>query len=88
MQKNDVTSFFMYMWNAWDENECRKAFAESDCNWQHFWNKWCSIYDRYGVNGAAERFYAELSNSNRDLLVKRATECYDRGRRIGDLANN
>ena len=82
MERNDISSFFYYMWNAWCEEECEKAFANSNCNWMHFWNKWCAICDNYGVYGAAERFYAELSETNRDLLVERAIALYDRRRRI------
>lgn len=76
LKNNDVTSYFFYMWNAWCEKECRRAFAGGD--WKHFWNKWLGICNTYGTKGAAERFYAELSNYNRDLLVSRATEVYDR----------
>ena len=74
--RNDVTSFFFYMWNAWCEEECRKAFSAPRNDWKHFWNKWCGICREYGVSGAAERFYAELSHKNRELLVNRATEVY------------
>ncbi len=77
MKKNDVTSFMFYMWNRWCEEECRKVFGKDDF-WPHFWKKWCSAYDRMnGPRGATEVFYAELSNNNRDKLVKRALECYD-----------
>lgn len=75
--KNDVTSFFYYMWNAWCEEECKKAFSAPGNNWQHFWNKWCGICEKHSVYGAAERFYAELSLKNRNLLVERATEVYE-----------
>ena len=75
--KNDVTSFFFYMWNAWCKEECQKAFSAPGNDWQHFWNKWCAICEEHSVYGAAERFYAELSNHNRNLLVKRATEVYE-----------
>ena len=74
-KSNDVTSFFFYMWNAWCKEECQKVFSVSG-NWMHFWNKWCGICEAHSVYGAAERFYAELSNDNRDLLVKRATDLY------------
>lgn len=75
--RNDVTSFFFYMWNAWCEEECKRAFGTDGGNWKHFWSKWCGIYNAYGVHGAAERFYAELSNGNRNLLVGRAIEAYE-----------
>ena len=41
MEKNDVASFFYYMWNCWCEQECETAFARSGCGWRHLWNKWC-----------------------------------------------
>lgn len=73
---NDVTSFFFYMWNRWDKAECRRVFAGDDYN--HFWDKWCHACKRMnGASGAAEVFYAELSNGNRTKLVRRACECYD-----------
>lgn len=74
--KNDVSSFFYYMWNKWSKEECEIAFAGHD--WMHFWNKWCTAYDlMQGPRGAAELFYMGLSETYRDILVKRATECYD-----------
>ena len=76
MVKNDVTSFFYYMWNAWSEEECEIAFKDGDYN--HFWNKWCEAYDTmHGPRGAAELFYMMLSDTNRDKLVARALELYD-----------
>lgn len=78
MEHNDVSSFFYYMWNAWSEEECKIVFKNDF--WPHFWEKWCGICSRHSVYGAAERFYAELSESNRDLLVKRALQVYDRGK--------
>lgn len=69
------------MWNAWGEAECERAFAESSCGPTHLWNKWRSICERHGISGAAERFYAELSEPNRDLLVRRACEVYEKNRK-------
>lgn len=74
---NDTTSFFFYMWYAWCKEECQKTFSAPGNDWQHFWNKWLGICKEHSVYGAAERFYAELSNHNRNLLVKRATEVYE-----------
>lgn len=79
MKKNDVSSFFYYMWNSWCEEECRIVFAGE--GWQHFWSKWSSACNR-GVMGAAERFFAELSDSNQDLIVARAIELYNRNKRV------
>lgn len=50
---------------------------------EHFWEKWNS-YAEPTARGAAERFYAELSDNYRRLLVERACLLYD-GKR--DLPN-
>ncbi len=71
--ENSVSSFFYYMWNAWSEDECRIVFEDMP---KHFWDKWCSMADK-GIFGAAERFFAELSENNQKLLVERAVAIYD-----------
>lgn len=76
--RNDATSLFFYMWNCWSEEECKKAFADGD--WNHFWKKWCGYSEECNRFGAVEHFYAELSNDNRDKLLKRACEMYDGSR--------
>lgn len=38
--------------------------------------KWCVATDK-GTFGAAERFYLELSEDNRRILVERAVSIYD-----------
>ncbi|WP_195639736.1 hypothetical protein [Bacteroides stercoris] len=78
MEKNDVASFFYYMWNCWCEQECETAFARSGCGWRHLWNKWCQYSSKHQGFGTAEEFFANLSEDNQDLLVKRALELYDR----------
>lgn len=83
MEKNDVASFFYYMWNCWCEQECAAAFEQSECGWKHLWNKWTTAcYRNKSVFGASEIFFSELSCHNQDLLVKRATEMYDRRKKI------
>lgn len=72
-QENIVTSFFYYMWNAWNETECSTVFGSLA---GHFWEKWDYLYRKY-YGGAAEHFYAELSPANRRLIVERACELYD-----------
>lgn len=74
--QNGVTSFFFYMWNAWCEDECKKVFGKDDF-YPHFWKKWCYSCDMHNRFGAVEHFYAELSDGNRDKLVRRALEVYD-----------
>ena len=68
---NQVTSFMFYMWNEWSKEECEKAFAEkATCGWTHLWNKWVSACNNNPSRwGAVEEFYAELSDTNRDILV-------------------
>ena len=70
---NAVSSFHYYMWNAWSEEECRITFGGA---YKHFWEKWNSLASK-SILGAAERFYAELSDNNREMLVNRAVALYD-----------
>ena len=70
---NAVSSFHYYMWNAWSEEECKITFGGA---YKHFWEKWNSLASK-SILGAAERFYAELSDNNRELLVNRAVALYD-----------
>lgn len=82
MKKNDIASFFYYMWNAWSEQECEIAFARSSCGWRHLWNKWCQYSSQHGTFGAVEEFFANLSDTHQDLLVERAIEVYNRKAKI------
>lgn len=82
--RNDVSSFFYYMWNAWCRNECIICFTGSPAGWEHFWEKWLDVCSRNESNrfGAVEEFFSELSECNKDLLVDRAVRVYNRGTRI------
>ena len=71
--ENAISSFFYYMWNAWSEEECKVVYGDMH---RHFWEKWCQMTDK-GVFGAAERFYAELTDRYREKLAKRAVALYD-----------
>lgn len=73
MAENAISSFFYYMWNAWGETECKIVFGGMH---KHFWEKWNALADK-AIFGAAERFYAELSDNNREMLVNRAVALYD-----------
>ena len=81
--ENTVSSFFYYMWNAWSEEECKAVYGGM---YLHFWGKWCVATDK-GTFGAAERFYLELSEDNRRILVERAVSKYD-GRRFRKRNSN
>lgn len=78
MKKNDVSSFFYYMWNTWCKEECKATFINSNCPWQHFWAKYCDYYDKFGSDGAISVFFASINEEYQDLLVERATKMYDR----------
>lgn len=71
--ENTVSSFFYYMWNAWSEEERKAVYGGM---YPHFWEKWCVATDK-GTFGAAERFYLELLEDNRRILVERAVSIYD-----------
>ena len=77
--RNDVSSFFYYMWNAWCKNECIHAFGGSPAGWEHFWQKWVGACLRHDRFGAVEEFFSELSENYKDMLVRRAVEVYNRG---------
>lgn len=72
---NAVSSFFNYMWNAWDMEECK--IIEWGCSWEHVWSKWMYYCDKYGPNGAIGPFYGELDHNNRAALVRQAMLRYD-----------
>ena len=75
--KNDVTSFFFYMWNKWCESEAKIVFADSCGGYKHYWNKWVYFCNEYGCRAAVDMLYGELDEGNRDKLVARALECFD-----------
>lgn len=80
--KNDVSSFFYYMWNKWSEDECKIVFADSCGGYKHYWNKWVYFCNEYGVRAAVDMLYGELDEGNRNKLVARAIKCYDGMREI------
>lgn len=78
METNDVSSFFYYMWNKWSKEECQVVFKS--LGWEHFWDKWVAACDaKGGALGASEIFFANIDNSSRILLIKRACLLYDGG---------
>ena len=81
--ENAVSSFFYYMWNAWSIEECKVVFGSM---YRHFWDKWNAQAEK-SIYGATERFYMELSEDNRRLLVERAVALYD-GRRFRNRNTN
>lgn len=73
LAENAVSSFFYYMWNAWSKEECKIVFGGMS---RHFWEKWNSLAND-SIFGAAERFYAALSETYQKRLVERAVTVYD-----------
>lgn len=73
-KENIVSSFFYYMWCRWSKEECDTVFPGPISD--HLWDKWRGFTNQ-SLHGAAERYFAELSNDNRRLLVQRACQLYD-----------
>ncbi len=71
--ENIISGFFHYMWNTWSEDECKTVFKDT---YPHFWDKWKDSACN-STCGAAERFYARLSDENRQMLIERAIKLYD-----------
>lgn len=71
--ENIVSSFMFYMWNRWIRQECDIVFGSMS---GHMWSKWLRSASET-TRGAAENFYAELSDENRNKLVDRACLCYN-----------
>lgn len=72
-KENIVSSFMFYMWNRWSRKECDIVFGVMS---KHLWDKWLRCASGT-THGAAEDFYALLSDENRSKLVDRACLCYD-----------
>lgn len=72
-QENIVSSFFYYMWNAWDGRECAMVCG-LDCI--QIWEKWRNCCTDCPL-GATEYFYMGLSNDIKEKLVTRACEVYN-----------
>ena len=75
--KNDVTAFFYYMWNEWNEKEAAIIFSDSCGGYKHYWNKWVHYSEEYGHRSAVDLLYGDLDESNRNKLVKRALDWCD-----------
>ena len=67
--KNDVSSFFYYMWNSWNKNECDEVFDEMS---DYIWDEW-AINCHYNIDD----FYASIDKECQDKLVNRAISMYD-----------
>jgi len=72
-KSNIVTSYFFYMFCRWCREECVKVFPGYMTD--HMWSKWVRCTTP-SSSGAAERFYADLDEGNREKIVARACELY------------
>lgn len=79
---NEVLSFFIYMWNRFDKQECMTIFG-SDPDYglgAHVWDKWTAARTKYPTvyDGAAIAIMVgDLDAENLNLLVRRACELYN-----------
>lgn len=71
--KNDISSFFYYMWNSWNEKECKILFKDLE---DYIWNIWIHTKGDIGI------FYGMLDNACRNLLTGRALKLYENDKRI------
>ena len=65
---NHVSQYFYFMWNRFSEKQCNLIWKNG--NAAHFWNKWTELH------GKPDKFYAELSEYNRDILLNHIIEFY------------
>lgn len=69
---NEVTAFMHYMFNRWCLNECRNLFGKELGD--DIWRVWHGVVREGG--GDQLRFYANLDNECRKVIVERATRFY------------
>ena len=67
---NEVQNFMYYIFNRWNETECKKVFGDSMLA-DHIWSKWKD----YRSNPLW--WYGMLDNECQQKLVDRANEIYD-----------
>lgn len=80
--KNDPLSYFMFMYNMWNEDVCLEVFHDANCGYKHLWDKWVELKMAYGNDGAIARYLCELSEDYAATLVKFALLKYDGRKRI------
>lgn len=66
---NSVTNFMLYMFNKWDIHEAKYLFGDN--LGRHIFDKWSG----WGA-GRELRWYADLDNDCRKMIVDRANELY------------
>ena len=76
MDKSSTLDCYLYfMWNRWNEEECKGIFG--DGMGEKIWSKWEARARQCGLTAAPAQLYADLSGSNRKLIVKHAVKYYN-----------
>lgn len=67
-----VSAFVYYMVNHWNRENAGKIFGE--VMGKHFFAKWCNLNKAHNEYHATMTLYLEMTDSNRELLVKAALD--------------
>lgn len=78
--QNDVSTFFYYMWNAFNKEECLSLFG-IDLGY-HIWEQYKEILVDQCGRGVIEELYSKIDDECRQKLVTRSKEVYDGRKRI------
>ncbi len=79
-KKEPLMCYFHFMFNAWNEAQAKKVFANASCGWQYLWDKWCRLCDDYGMYGAITMFYTESLDGNLQKMLADASNEYYNGK--------
>lgn len=74
-KSSTLDCYLFYMWNKWNEDECKDIFGNGIG--ANIWRKWQTRAHQCGLTAAPAQLYADLSGSNRKLIVERAVKYYN-----------
>ncbi len=77
--KEPLMCYFHFMFNAWNEAQARKVFANAHCSWQYLWEKWLNFCDQYGYYGAITMYYVEALDAELQNTLATAANKYYNG---------
>ena len=82
VNKKEVLSYHIYMWNAWCKEECAHVFNKPSQEWkyslgEHIWNEWCRFCEKHGSKYAPADMVSELDESTLQKIIDRACELYE-----------
>lgn len=78
-KKEPLMCYFHFMFNAWNEAQARKVFANAPCGWQYLWQKWCRYREEYGLYGAITMYYVEGLDADLQMTLSTAANQYYNG---------